>query len=69
MSKDFTLSRQAIIQILLTKMKASGTYGNSEPFQKTSENFAELAKYQPNPSPKAFPLTSALSQAKMGTRR
>lgn len=39
MSKDFTLSLQAIIQILLTKMKASGTCDDSEPFPK---DFIEL---------------------------
>lgn len=58
MSKDFTLSLQAIIQILLTEMKASGTCDDSEPFQKTSQNFAELAKYQPKPMslcPQSFP--------------
>lgn len=36
MSKDFTLSLQAIIQILLTEMKASGTSDDSELFQQTS---------------------------------
>lgn len=75
MWKDFTLSLQAIIQSPLTTLKASGTCDNSERLQKTSENFAELAKCQPNPPsphththtsrspwscPPSSPLTSAL---------
>lgn len=44
MPKDFAPSLQAIVQILLTKMKASGTCDASELFQRASWNFTQLAK-------------------------
>lgn len=47
LSKDFTMSLQAIIQIRLTKMKASVTCDDSVQLSKPSHTFADLAKNQP----------------------
>ncbi|KAI9537156.1 hypothetical protein NQZ68_027189 [Dissostichus eleginoides] len=67
LSKDFTMSLQAIIQIRLTKMKASGTCDDSVQLSKPSQNFADLAKNQPKTCSKAFHHTSAPpSHAKLG---
>lgn len=62
--------RGAIIQILPTEMKASGTCDYSQLFKKPPPNFAQLARYQPKRDvPKgSSPPTSVLSQAQNGDK-